>query len=74
MNPVLKKLRSGKLSSLEIAALLEKHIGDGTNKEHCRDACKNYAQFTEAILMSAGGNYCDVVRWVIDGLRSGGVE
>lgn len=56
--PVLKKLRSQRLSPGETASLLQKHIGSGSNEEHC-------AQALEAI--SRGRN--PQVRGVLQGLN-----
>jgi len=37
-NPVLRKLSNNSLSSLVIADLIEKHIGNGVNEYHCLEA------------------------------------
>lgn len=38
VNPVLKKLRSSRISAGEIATLLEKHIGSDSNEANCVQA------------------------------------
>jgi hypothetical protein len=40
MNPTLKGLAKSGLSKTEIANLIEKHIGPGTNEWHCEEALK----------------------------------
>lgn len=80
MNPVLKKLRNRKLSPSDIADLLERHIGDGLNEAHCRDACdalhtighekaNSYARVIKAML-DYEPNKCEIVKSVILALRS----
>lgn len=37
-NPILRRLRSPRIEAGKAAELLRKHIGDGMNALHCRDA------------------------------------
>lgn len=83
MNPILRKLRRKNLSPADVAQLLEKHIGDGSNEFHCRQACealrtirredtRSYAQFIDNILNGVSTR-CEVVKRVISALRSADV-
>lgn len=38
MNPTLKKLSSPSLSRVDVADLIERHIGDGCSETHCQEA------------------------------------
>jgi hypothetical protein len=79
-NSVLKKLRSRKVSAQQIADLLEKHIGDGLNEIHCRDACEALGTIRSEelrrlvhivdVIFRNGDNYCNAVRRVIAVLRA----
>ena len=71
-NPVLKKLSNPRISNATIADLLEKHIGDGSNEQHCRQAWValqrikhqrlSIAARVLGTLLSNGNNYCEMVR------------
>lgn len=79
MNPVLRKLRQTKTRE-QIANLLEKHIGDGSNQGHCRQAydalllrgrdedAKLVAEFARA-LTSNDGDWCAGIHAAIASLR-----
>ena len=78
-NPVLKKLSKPGIPDSEIADLLEKHIGMGSNESHCRDAfealrrIKNHDSVAVArvvsLLVSNGSNYCEMVRQAAEQFR-----
>ena len=79
-NPVLRKLGSPKLSARDIADLLQRHIGDGSNESHCKDACEALRRIRNeetravvqltAVISRTCNNYCEVVKQVIEVLRS----
>ena len=79
-NPVLRKLRSGRLTKSAIADLLQKHIGDGSNESHCVAACgalrtirdedsKDLAELIRIFQGSNGLSACDTIKQVIAALR-----
>ena len=81
MNPVLRKLSSGRLSVGELADLLEKHIGDGSNESHCETACdalrrirnpetNALARAVQVLQRSNGFRACEVVQQIIAALRA----
>jgi len=80
MNPVLKKLRDRSLSSGELANLLQKHIGDGLNEIHCREAVEALrrisdegsrvaAEVTAELVRHSCGD-CEAVQRVIEMFRA----
>lgn len=79
MNPMLRKISSAKSAS-EIADLLQKHIGEGTNQSHCKDACEAAAQRIEneeikktiqaVITLYTGLNWCETAQVIIAMLRN----
>ena|ERR1700690_1095245 len=81
VNPILKKLSNSDLSRLEIAGLLEKHIGDGSNECHCQDACdalrrihdQNINSEARVLVALLDGHWspCEAIKWVIANLRGG---
>lgn len=79
MNPMLRKISSAKSAS-EIADLLQKHIGEGTNQSHCKDACDAATQRIEngeikktiQIIITIYSNYswCETAKIIITMLRN----
>jgi hypothetical protein len=80
-NPVLRKLRSGKVGAAEIANLLAKHIGDGSNESHCQsavealsrirdDGTRNFTELIRILQQSNGFPACEIITQVITGLRA----
>jgi len=82
VNPVLRKLSDPRLSRFDIASLIEKHIGDGSNEFHCEQAYKAFTRIREPSIRNVAllierickGNlsYCEIVKMVIENLRSEG--
>ena len=77
--PKLKQLSDPRLSPSEIAALLEEHIGDGSNEFHCELACKSFKLIRNPILLQVvlataacwyDSRYFEIVNAVIGVLRS----
>ena len=78
-NPVLKSLSRQGLSRSEIADLLEKHIGPGTNELHCKEAFDALNRIRDlqvgiparvtGLLIGNGSNYCEMVRQCADQIR-----
>lgn len=77
----LKQLSDLRLSPLELAALLEEHIGDGSNEFHCELACKAFNRIRnprvrDPILIMKrllqNEKYSEIVKAVIMALRSEG--
>ena len=78
-NPVLKKLSRPGLTRVEIAELLEKHIGSCSNEWHCQEALDALRRIKEegvkvpvlvAIrLTEDGSRSCVVMRRVIEQIR-----
>ena len=81
-NAVLKKLSSRNISNSIIADLLEKHIGDGSNEYHCRQAFEALVRIKEqrttipafvlCRLLRNGNNYCEMVRAAAAQIRHAG--
>jgi hypothetical protein len=82
MIPTLKKISSAKSAS-EIAELLQKHIGDGTNQKHCEAACdavrrirnediRTFLQRQKVLLNVEGAevNWCEFARFIISLLHT----
>lgn len=82
MMPMLKKINRAK-SAGEIAYLLEKVIGDGTNEYHCKAACdalrrvrnedlRNFLLCQKVLLgaESAEVNYCEIAKFIISLLHT----
>lgn len=78
MNPTLRKIRSAKSAS-EVADLLQKHIGEGANQSHCKDACEaiqrieneEIKQSIRAMLVvHDNSNWCDTAQVIIATLRN----
>ena len=84
MNPVLKKLSDPHLSRNQVADILEKHIGDGSNDYHCEQACNALRRIrdadtsavvrTIAALLDRDGKHCETINVIIANLRSGSDE
>ena len=84
MNPILKRLSQPGISSSTIADLLQKHIGAGSNEEHCRQALEALRKVKDqrtvaparvlAMLLANGNNQCELVRNAIEQLRNAGSE
>lgn len=80
MNPVLRKLSKRLLSPAGMADLLEKHIGDGTNDLHCKQACDALSKIQDhdirvqvcitVRLLSESTTDCLIARRIIELLRS----
>lgn len=81
MNPTLKKLSNPNLSGKDLAGLLQKHIGDGTNKIHCHEALeaisriknksiRDTAKTTSIIFYSNDGDFCMTLLSVIAILKN----
>ena len=78
-NPVLKKLSKPCQPASALADLLQKHIGDGSNEHHCKEAFEALVRIKNrklAIpaqvlgrLISNGSNYCELVRLAADLIR-----
>lgn len=80
-NPVLRKLRSGKVRAAEVADLLAKHIGDGSNESHCQsavdelrrirdDGTRNFTELIRILQQNNGFPPCEIITQVITGLRA----
>ncbi len=79
MNPTLRKISSAKSAS-EIADLLQKHIGEGTNQSHCKDACEAAIQRIEngelkqviQVIINVNSSYswCQTAQVIIAMLRN----
>lgn len=79
MNPMLRKISSAKSAS-EVADLLQKHIGEGTNQSHCKDACAAATQRIEngeikqviQVIIAIYSNYswCETAKIIIAVLRN----
>jgi len=81
VNPVLRKLGSGHLSVGQLADLLGKHIGNGSNDVHCQAALdaihrirdhemNALAHFIGVLQIANGQSACEVVRQIIAALRA----
>lgn len=80
MNPVLKKLSNPRLSRFEVANLLQKHVGDGSNEHHCAQACSALRRIRNedqsavvrvlVRLVQADGTNCQAIQAAIANLRS----
>jgi hypothetical protein len=79
-NPVLRNIRRANTAE-EIAALLKKHIGLGTNQQHCREAyeavlarakdpeLKSTAEVLGRIILSDHpDDWCQTMRLIINAL------
>ena len=81
VNPVLKKLRSGVLSSADTAALLQKHVGPCSNQYHCGEALEaiesgrnqqaRSALRVIRLLLTGEKSSCELALALIMQLRSG---
>ena len=79
MNPILKKLSDQALTDVEIAELLQRHIGDGRNPYHCEEAIfalkrlrdERALRFAEAVATFQGfeADPCTTIESVIAMLR-----
>jgi hypothetical protein len=79
VNSVLRKLRGPRVDFDEAASLLEKHIGDGANEQHCIDAIETIWRMrnkriqglarTVDLLQPRSATHCDRVRALISQLR-----
>ena len=81
MFPILRKL-SHVRSKAEIADLLQRHIGNGSNQTHCKHAFEalqqrvhiNEVNETAEVIMQicliSEDHWCSVVRTIIDNLSS----
>ena len=79
MNPTLRKLSDSRLSAVEYAALLEKHIGSGFNDVHCLEALAALERIRKtspavvapvlARLVQGSDAPCETVKLVIAKLR-----
>ncbi len=80
VNPVLRKLSDRRLSPFEIASLVEKHIGDGSNEFHCEQAYNALTRIRQAKIrqvvrahariQKSFNNYSATIKSVIRILRS----
>jgi hypothetical protein len=82
MNPTLRKLSDARLTPIEIATLLEKHIGSGSDDFHCRQAldaleriptdAPHVAARVLARLVETDASPCDTIKLIIARLRREG--
>lgn len=80
VNPILKKLSCPRLSAAEIATLLEKHIGSGSNETHCVQAIEAISRIKSCqirgvakavnLLLMNNGPPCERIGAIISHLRS----
>lgn len=80
VNPILRKIRKPNLTSIDIADLLEKHIDDGSNRAHCKEAyeaCqtirnkkKQAVPVVINTLLKYELNYFDIVKLIIYNFRN----
>ena len=80
MNPTLRKLSKPGLPALEIARLLQKHVGGGTNPSHCEDAVaalrRIHDEGTNAVtrvlarLLESDRDPCSTIREVVELLQN----
>jgi hypothetical protein len=79
LNPTLRKISSAD-SANEIADLLQKHIGEGGNQSHCKDACEVLLQRIKdgeikqkiQVIIAIYSNYswCETAKIIIAVLRN----
>jgi hypothetical protein len=80
MNPTLKHLSKAANTPVELADLLERHIGAGTNELHCTQACEalrrirhQRTRIVSLVIARMDGSSsapCDAIRSVINYLRN----
>ncbi len=80
MNPTLRKLSDSRISRQQIAALLERHIGESPSTHHCAQAVEALARIRDANshavahvlaeLLDAKSDPCTTIRAVIGNFRS----
>ena len=80
VNPILRKLSKPDLPALEIARLLEKHVGSGTNASQCEHAVAALSRIhdegTNAVtrvlarLLESDNDPCSTITAVIELLRN----
>ena len=80
MNPVLRKLSRRDIPRLEIARLLQQHVGDSFDPSHCesalsaltriRDPTTNAATRVLARMLARQGDPGDTIRQIIEQLRT----